>query len=158
MSKSYTETHCAQGHEWTVETKKQNKKGWVYCVICKRESDRRTREKGDNKEKNNERARLWREQNTERSRFLAKRHYNKIRDVIEEAKNVPCMDCGIRYPHYVMDFDHRNPDEKEINVGVTRSLNKTLKEIEKCDVVCANCHRIRTWKDVTRWVESTELL
>lgn len=153
MSKSYTETHCAQGHEWTQETKLYNKKGWVYCVTCKRESDKRNLAKGSNREKSIERSRIWREQNNDRSRELAKRHYNKIREIIETAKDVPCMDCGVEYPHYVMDFDHRNPEEKEVNVGAARSIKKTIIEIEKCDVVCANCHRIRTWKDVQRWVE-----
>ena len=69
---------------------------------------------------------------------------------IESAKAVPCADCGQRYPHYVMDFDHRDPTIKVMNVGETRSKAKTLEEIAKCDVVCSNCHRERTWKDKIR--------
>lgn len=71
----------------------------------------------------------------------------KIRQIIRERKNVPCTDCGKRYPHYVMDFDHVF-GEKKYNIGnmvnllSTRLLNE---EIDKCEVVCANCHRIRTF-------------
>lgn len=58
------------------------------------------------------------------------------------------MDCGIKYPHYVMEFDHRNPDTKVmcISAMVTHtSLDRVKAEIAKCDIVCANCHRARTW-------------
>ncbi len=64
-------------------------------------------------------------------------------------KQKPCMDCGIQYPHYVMDFDHR--DRKTKLTSINRMINyhsyskeKISKEIKKCDLVCANCHRIRT--------------
>lgn len=62
-------------------------------------------------------------------------------------KDKPCADCGIVYPHYVMDFDHRNPEDKVANVSTLirqKNMAKTLEEIAKCDLVCANCHRIRT--------------
>lgn len=70
-----------------------------------------------------------------------------IRVLIREAKNVPCSDCGNSYPYYVMDFDHI-ADDKDFNVasGVwyNGSLAKIKLEIEKCEVVCSNCHRERT--------------
>lgn len=59
------------------------------------------------------------------------------------------MDCGISYPSYVMDFDHRDPSEKEFGLatsGATYALSRIKLEIEKCDIVCANCHRERTHK------------
>lgn len=72
------------------------------------------------------------------------------RKYIQECKNVPCMDCGIKYPPYVMDFDHRNPKDKIFNLASAIDNNvswKNLKiEIFKCDIVCSNCHRIRTFK------------
>jgi len=48
-----------------------------------------------------------------------------------------------------MDFDHRDPSTKRIALGGAVSSGKfneteILKEVAKCDVVCANCHRIRT--------------
>lgn len=68
-----------------------------------------------------------------------------MREIIREAKAVPCADCGQRYPYYVMDFDHR--EDKVIIVSKLPergSVAKLLAEIAKCDVVCANCHRERT--------------
>lgn len=32
--------------------------------------------------------------------------------LVHEAKEVPCADCGERYPHYVMDLDHLDPTKK----------------------------------------------
>jgi hypothetical protein len=72
-----------------------------------------------------------------------------IRRIIRDAKDRPCSDCGVRYPVYVMDFDHREADRKRFNIGRDAlsgpCSEEALKgEIEKCDVVCANCHRLRT--------------
>jgi len=58
------------------------------------------------------------------------------------------MDCGGDFPSCVMDFDHRDPTAKKYNVSQMLyrfSWKKIQDEIEKCDLVCANCHRIRTW-------------
>lgn len=68
---------------------------------------------------------------------------------IREAKKVPCADCSRKFPYYVMDFDHRPGEVKCFNLanaaGSPRlSWEKIEAEIKKCDVVCANCHRIRT--------------
>lgn len=61
----------------------------------------------------------------------------------------PCTDCGVRFPHYVMDFDHTH-GTKVANVSVLArrgaSLERISAEIDKCELVCANCHRARTWK------------
>lgn len=65
----------------------------------------------------------------------------------QSAKNVPCADCGVAYPYFVMDFDHRGDKVLEINRLVKRgpSLVSLQSEIDKCDVVCSNCHRARTF-------------
>ncbi len=72
------------------------------------------------------------------------------REIIIAAKSVPCADCGVQYPPCVMDFDHVT-GEKRFNVGnVVWSRTTTaalLAEIAKCEVVCSNCHRIRTFLD-----------
>jgi len=55
-----------------------------------------------------------------------------------------CMKCGyFKYPE-VLEFHHRDPNEKDFNVsrkGHCRSWERVKKEIEKCDLLCANCHR-----------------
>ncbi|MGB6839188.1 MAG: hypothetical protein WBE27_02885, partial [Microgenomates group bacterium] len=104
------------------------------------------------------RGRRYYHENKKRQLPLALARTRKARkqksEFIREIKNKACIDCGLKYPHYVMDFDHRNDDDKIINVAhaVTRnwSLTRIKEEIEKCDVVCANCHRIRTFKDKLR--------
>ena len=75
-------------------------------------------------------------------------HYEKRRDVVRHAKEKPCIDCGIEYPYYVMQFDHVR-GEKVGDLGKLaqkRSIPKLLEEIAKCDVVCANCHAVRTFE------------
>ena len=60
-----------------------------------------------------------------------------------------CTDCGYRGHPAALDFDHRPGTEKKLGIShaIRResSLEKILAEVAKCDVVCANCHRIRTW-------------
>lgn len=57
------------------------------------------------------------------------------------------MDCGVQYPYWVMQFDHRPDEVKEFTIGASvdkRSKAAVMAEIAKCDVVCANCHADRT--------------
>lgn len=83
---------------------------------------------------------------------------SKIRQYLQEVKNnVPCADCGEKYPYYVMDFDHLPENGKEFNIAMF-SKHKTLEdvkiEIAKCEVVCSNCHRARTWQRLLKSGES----
>ena len=84
----------------------------------------------------------------EKKRLLKKNKENreKIQNLIREKKSVPCMDCNQSYPYYVMDFDHVRGEKLFTISSMTNKSNVELvkKEIEKCDVVCSNCHRIRT--------------
>lgn len=60
----------------------------------------------------------------------------------------PCTDCGQTYPHYVMDFDHvtgtKTQDVSRL-MGRGRPIRILEQEIAKCELVCANCHRKRTF-------------
>lgn len=81
----------------------------------------------------------------------ADRFHKAIRDLLRAAKSRPCADCGRSYPYYVMEFDHREGETKCFNIadvmGPRRAGKKRLlAEIAKCDVVCANCHRERTYQ------------
>jgi hypothetical protein len=79
----------------------------------------------------------------------AKSKVEQLRELLRRIKEEnPCIDCGNRYPFYVMDFDHaRGVKEFEIRIGVAgrKGWSRIYDEIAKCDIVCANCHRIRTW-------------
>lgn len=76
-----------------------------------------------------------------------KRQYRKLRAIVNEAKKGPCCDCGCTFPPYVMDFDHRDPRTKiaKVSAMVYKSSEPLLRaEIAKCDLLCSNCHRVRT--------------
>ncbi len=66
------------------------------------------------------------------------------RALLDTLKSAPCAACGESFPPIVMDFHHRDPKEKLFNVSLFFRVNKEvlLAEVAKCDVVCANCHRI----------------
>ena len=88
-----------------------------------------------------------------KNRFYKQTYRGKVRRIIQGIKSQPCMDCGIQYPFYVMQFDHRPDEEKTFNIGPSvgsYSLETILEEIAKCDVVCANCHAFRTY-DRKKW-------
>lgn len=68
-------------------------------------------------------------------------------EVINAAKAVPCMDCGGRFPSVAMDFDHvRGTKVSNVSLLRAHAVETIREEIAKCDVVCSNCHRIRTAK------------
>jgi NAD-dependent dihydropyrimidine dehydrogenase PreA subunit len=81
--------------------------------------------------------------------YLARnaRQRREIRQYMQRAKSEPCADCQRSFPYYVMDFDHRPGTEKlyePTRLLFVGSLKTVITELEKCDLVCANCHRIRT--------------
>lgn len=73
-----------------------------------------------------------------------KRNHEKYKQqYIEYKKSLSCQNCD-EDRWYVLDFHHRNSDEKEMEVATMMaqgcSFETTLIEIEKCDVLCKNCH------------------
>lgn len=89
---------------------------------------------------------------SERIRLKAKKTANVIesKQFIMDAKSKPCADCGESYPYYVMDFDHLPGQQKLFNISDANRSRQTprgklLAEIAKCEVVCSNCHRERTF-------------
>ena len=88
-------------------------------------------------------------------RFISKNRRNKnrqrarLRALAWEAKRRPCQDCDGTFHPWVMEFDHRDGTSKAAAVANLVSKGcpdaRLLAEIEKCDVVCANCHRLRTY-------------
>ncbi|MEK6208432.1 MAG: hypothetical protein AABM32_12420 [Chloroflexota bacterium] len=85
-----------------------------------------------------------------KSRYVARKAANREahRNLLAESRTVPCLDCGRTFPFFVMQFDHRDPSEKKYMVSqmVGRVGRDTiLAEVAKCDVVCTNCHRDRSY-------------
>lgn len=56
------------------------------------------------------------------------------------------MDCGGVFHWFAMHFDHRPEHHKKFNISAAgnRNREKVAEEIAKCDLVCGNCHAIRT--------------
>jgi hypothetical protein len=143
--------HCRSGHEW--EPSESVKR----CPTC------RATRKIDPKSK--ERTRRWVSENRERHnatmrRYRARRYAEdgewrdsgpKAKDQKEwmmQLKSSPCLDCGGSFPACCMDFDHVRGGKKKHCIGTMfahhYSRELILLELEKCDLVCSNCHRIRT--------------
>ncbi len=103
-----------------------------------------------NPELNRKHFRDWyrREGNAEKKIVQRRVRMKTHKAFINAQKNIPCMDCSDTFPNICMDFDHRPDEEKLFNLAAawTRSKDKIIAEIAKCDVVCSNCHRLRTEK------------
>ncbi len=70
-----------------------------------------------------------------------------MKEYVQLLKMNPCQDCDLFFPYYVMDFDHHAHCTKSGDISRIMSQGSWTKleeEIEKCDFVCANCHRVRT--------------
>ena len=70
--------------------------------------------------------------------------------MINYLKDKQCVRCGEDDPR-VFDMDHINPDLKNYNitfiVQTGMSLSFLKKELKNCQVLCANCHRIKTYEE-----------
>jgi hypothetical protein len=87
------------------------------------------------------------DQTREKNREHARRRTAEARALLAKLRDQPCADCGGRFPACCMEFDHIDPAGKMFTLpnliggGITKRF---LDEIAKCQVLCANCHRIRT--------------
>lgn len=92
--------------------------------------------------------RRWYERNQkqeqDRSRAAAKARRHKLTTEMHELKSsLACQKCGENHPA-TLDFHHRNPTEKEFTIAYgfrNYSADRVKMELEKCDVLCSNCHR-----------------
>ena len=73
-------------------------------------------------------------------------YYAKQRALVDEYKlRHGCIDCGFNTYPEALHFDHKDPMMKNFSIGrsIRKHWDKLLKEIEKCDVRCANCHAVK---------------
>lgn len=96
--------------------------------------------------------RRWYAENKDRLRDEKNKRVRDTRNrngiyVFNYLKEHSCIDCGEDDP-IVLEFDHRGNKERNISdmMRGSYSLETVKKEIEKCDVRCANCHRRKTAK------------
>lgn len=73
-----------------------------------------------------------------------KRRRHARKELLIEMRGGRCEDCGYSQVHAVLEFHHRDPETKDFGVGNWYgSFERLLVEVEKCDLLCANCHRMR---------------
>lgn len=106
------------------------------CKKCKRENDKRYYRK--NKERMKDQIKEAKE--NRKSLVLEK--------VVEYLKENPCLHCSEINP-IVLEFDHLHSKEYNVSTMISEGFGweKVKKEIDKCQVLCANCHRIKTAKE-----------
>lgn len=76
--------------------------------------------------------------------WIKKRKIEVRKFLLEYLKHNPCIDCKKIFPPECMDFDHIKDKKCNISTMMSNSIEQIKKEIEKCEVRCANCHRIKT--------------
>ena len=109
----------------------------------------------DNREKMREHRKKWYDKNKESERDKAKvrqkqRRVDFNKWYYEFKSTLSCSQCGFSHPAAI-DFHHRDKSKKEFNPSLMRGFTnkeRFLKEIEKCDVLCSNCHRILHYNEV----------
>ena len=103
----------------------------AYCVDCREQYGDLIPEPG-----------YWQNEDRRRKWIAAKKEY------IDNIKDVPCADCGKRFHPVCMDFDHLDRSDKRLGISKAvhgaYGIGDIVREIAKCEIVCSNCHRLRT--------------
>ena len=124
-------THCNWGHEKTAENTIIDPTGrrGRQCRKCHNASQRKGYKLGSPHE-----------------------HRDKCREqkaILVKEQGGKCIDCGGVFPDCCYHFHHKNPEDKLFGLGssMRHSLMKLRAEAAKCDLLCANCHAIKTYGD-----------
>lgn len=66
----------------------------------------------------------------------------RYKQLLVDYKGGACQICGYNRCIQALDFHHIDPDTKSFSIsGGTKSLDKLKQEVDKCILVCSNCHR-----------------
>lgn len=84
----------------------------------------------------------------QRNEYQRRRRDKRKDKLIEKFEN-KCYDCGQTFHKCAYDFHHINPLEKNLKLPqlLDRNWNTILEEIDKCIMLCSNCHRIRHYRE-----------
>jgi hypothetical protein len=120
-------THCKRGHEFNLENTIRII-GGRECRICK--GIHRIRRQRD-------------------LPFYERDRCREHKAILVELKGNRCADCGGEFPDCCYQFHHRDPMTKTFALGrnMLRAISVLKTEVEKCDMLCSNCHVIRTYGD-----------
>jgi len=77
-----------------------------------------------------------------RKRVVANRHRRKLKETLVYHKGGKCEKCGYNKSMRALQFHHTNPEQKDFGIGrrTVSVLEKILKEVDKCRLLCSNCH------------------
>jgi hypothetical protein len=105
--------------------------GHAWCKLCRKAYDA---------------ARFQEKRELRESQIKAQQQ--RVKEWMDDIKSkTPCADCKLKWPPYVMQWDHLPGSVKVANVSdLARRGAKTaaMTEMKKCELVCGNCHAIRT--------------
>lgn len=125
---------CAKCRKWKgpADYHDSHTGQFSYCRECRREYDRTYyAERGKDARKQRQRAHIAR----------------NLEWLAELKRGIPCADCGGVFPTPIMHWDHLPGSLKIDSVSALareRSRTLVLEELKKCELVCANCHAVRT--------------
>jgi hypothetical protein len=97
----------------------------------------------------NELKREWNHRNRQSRYDLRKRLFRRRKIELLELSGNKCLDCSTPYNGKnacIFHFHHRDPSKKSFAVGnqlTNKAWAQILKEVKKCDLICANCHEMR---------------
>lgn len=93
----------------------------------------------------NYRVSKWYRDNRDRRKRAANLRNQRRKWVVVEHFGEECHDCKQSFLPCVYDFHHLDPTKKDVNPSqaMTMSLERMWKELDKCIMLCANCHRLR---------------
>lgn len=113
------------------------------CIVCQMELKGRQRRFCSNKCKQKETNQRWKEYGVQRNKGLERKKE------LVKIKGEKCSICGYNKSYAALTFHHRDPSVKEIRLDIrglsNRKWSRILEEVEKCDLVCFNCHMEIHW-------------
>ena len=123
-------THCKREHEFTPENTYVHPRGTRVCKTCRYQSIKK-----------------FKSNNTEYYAYIQRQTIRDRKIELVEYKGGACVDCKQYYHPCVYHFDHRDPLTKSFSVCEQKNkpMEELKKEADKCDLVCANCHAMRTY-------------
>lgn len=98
----------------------------------------------------------WCHRNREQRQSYKTIYGRKRKEKLIEFKGGKCSICGVEYDGEntaIFDFHHKNPKEKSFVLSTSNLIrynwNKIVSEVEKCELLCSNCHRLKHfWEDI----------
>lgn len=114
---------------------KANNKRHAHCKQCNKIRDAKQYKLG-----------LRKGSTVDQAKAIRKRNRDYLLDILKQSRCIDCDNNDVR----VLEFDHIHSKSYSIGNMSSFSIERMRKEIEKCEIVCANCHRIRTYKRMNK--------